>query len=877
MAAAVAAGIVVSTLPAASALAADTGVTVTGVVRHMVADPPAGTGAGTTATTTRTFVEVSGGRAIDLPPDKAEGLPAGARVAVRLRSGVTAGHASASSVEQVTQLAGAATLGATLVTGQHTLTVLPVYWTAPDSATVQTLKAVADATAAYWAEQSTGRLRVTTAVHNWTKVAAPPPADSAGDPDWVKWSRAAISAAKLTLPTAATQHIALYFPYRDSISWAGLGELRDSYIWINGSPDAATLAHEFGHNLGLWHARSENCTTNGVRVPLSTTWTDCTTNEYGDRADVMGSGYSDSSPGAVGYLNAALADALGWADVITASPTRAVTVNLRARSASQQPQALKIPTDTLPIYVEYRPKSGRDAQMPDWAGVQVRTLSNSWLFGPTSYLLDMRPDADYPFTAPPIRPLAVWRIPGTRLALQVTAVSTTTAQVTVTPVGSDVVGPSPAVVTAPTANATVSTTTMVSWRPSWDAGIGVAAYSVVVDNRVDGMVGRGQGSYRLTLQGNDRSRHTIRVDSTDYYGNTTRGTPVTVTLSDADGAPKITSLVDGSAVSSPTLTVSWQNDWTPNSVEVLLDGRVAVAISNPQITSTTLQAADGTHTIAVRASYCCWNAVLTSVPVRVTVDRVAPSSPNALALTPDDMLSWRAATDTGSGVATYVVRMDGVEVTRTLSTAVRLAIPNGRHSWTVIAIDRAGLASPTSAPLTVVRDSTPPSAPKVTAPANSALRTRAAASVTWSAAADPDTGISGYQIMINGKLVRSVPSTARSAVVTLPEGTARITVAAVNGAGRTTASDPVTVTVDTSPPTAPSGLALSGGSLTWRTATDAGSGVASYLVTRDGTTVTRTAGHSVRVTVPTGRHTWRVVAVDRAGRVSPPAQLTTFR
>src|SRR3954451_603292 len=68
----------------------------------------------------------------------------------------------------------AGTAAAGFASGQHTLRLVPVYWSAPDSATQSSLQTLADQTAAYWNGQANGKFSVTSAtVPNWIHIPNP--------------------------------------------------------------------------------------------------------------------------------------------------------------------------------------------------------------------------------------------------------------------------------------------------------------------------------------------------------------------------------------------------------------------------------------------------------------------------------------------------------------------------------------------------------------------------------------------------------------------------------------------------------------------------------------------------------------------------------
>lgn len=97
------------------------------------------------------------------------------------------------------------------------------------------------------------------------------------------------------------------FPQTSTCTWWGLGSLGGSpaQSWVNGLYALRVTAHELGHNFGTHHANSYNCTDAlGVRVAISST---CTSTEYGDPFDVMGSStnhFNNFHKGETNFLDA---------------------------------------------------------------------------------------------------------------------------------------------------------------------------------------------------------------------------------------------------------------------------------------------------------------------------------------------------------------------------------------------------------------------------------------------------------------------------------------------------------------------------------------------------------------------------------------------
>ena len=110
--------------------------------------------------------------------------------------------------------------------------------------------------------------------------------------NWANLAMAQASALNGFNP-ADYQHVMFVFPYYGKATggWAGLGELPGKYSWINGGDNGVltvrVTGHELGHNLGMHHADSWDCTgASGQRVPISD---NCALTEYNDPFDVMGS------------------------------------------------------------------------------------------------------------------------------------------------------------------------------------------------------------------------------------------------------------------------------------------------------------------------------------------------------------------------------------------------------------------------------------------------------------------------------------------------------------------------------------------------------------------------------------------------------------
>lgn len=173
-------------------------------------------------------------------------------------------------------------------------------------------------------------------------------------------ARAAARASGIDLG-AYTRYVYV-FP-RNACSWLGLGTIGGypSESWINGSFVLHTVAHELGHNLGLYHANALSCASGSLGGS-------CTTLEYGDTTDVMGK--------VPGHLNAFHKEELGWLGQGGQPPIRTVErggiFELSPLAAQDsRTKALKILKSASSsggrtyFYVEYRQPIGFDDTFDD--------------------------------------------------------------------------------------------------------------------------------------------------------------------------------------------------------------------------------------------------------------------------------------------------------------------------------------------------------------------------------------------------------------------------------------------------------------------------------------------------------------------------------
>lgn len=340
---------------------------------------------------TRYFIKAgSGDLELKLPPDAPQ-LRTGTKVRVRgSQSGnvVTLEQQAGSGLEVTAAAELASTSGA-----RKTAVLLVNFQDNPAQpyTPAQASDIVFTQTSNFFKENSQQQTWLTGAVHGWYTL--PLSQTSCDTATIASASKQAAAAAGVDLSTY--NHIVYVFPNTTACAFGATGTMGGApgSIWLNGTLRLSSVAHEIGHNLGLKHSRSLEC-------GAATTGTGCTTIDYGDVLDVMGS----TNPG---HFNAVQKERLGWLGGGVMAPVTAVqaggTYTLAAyEPASASPKALKILKSTDPVtglrswyYVEYRTPSGSDSYISSMYGTNVANgvVVHSVTDGGFSTLLDMTPNS----------------------------------------------------------------------------------------------------------------------------------------------------------------------------------------------------------------------------------------------------------------------------------------------------------------------------------------------------------------------------------------------------------------------------------------------------------------------------------------------------
>lgn len=126
---------------------------------------------------------------------------------------------------------------------------------------------------------------------------------------------------------------------------------------------------------------------------------------------------------------------------------------------------------------------------------------------------------------------------------------------------------------------------------------------------------------------------------------------------------------------------------------------------------------------------------------------------------------------------------------------------NGSHEIKVIAYDTINRTAADTHTVTVdnvTEDTTPPTGFDLVSPSNNSQTDNALPTFTWQAGSDPETGIAGYELWIDGAKVKEVAGgTSAAPDQALSVGRHTWYVVAMNGAGLTTSSDSFTLEIIT--------------------------------------------------------------------------------
>lgn len=409
--------------------------------------------------------------------------------------------------------------------------------------------------------------------------------------------------------------------------------------------------------------------------------------------------------------------------------------------------------------------------------------------------------------------------------------------------------------------------------------------------------------------------YTMYVRAIDAAGNATNSPSLVVTNDSAPplafnlnapaALPALPAITDGTSSptceSAPTYvtatpTLSWQASTDATSglagYDVYIDG---IKANGALLTTTSFPVtpaiSGGAHTWYVVASDN-FGLTRTSSPASyaVRVDGASPTigsqSPANASYTADTTptLSWSASDD--NCVARVEVTLDGsvVATTTGYTTSYTPAAPlaEGSHTWSLRLFDTAGNIT-SAAARTVIIDTIAPAAVTAITPANASTTPEGYLTFTWSAGTDAGSGVSRYDLYVDGTLRATNLSTTTNGTFAIHAGAHNWMVRAYDAVGNGanfSFTYTASVVVDTTAPDAfnlltptDNAAITSGTSLTWAPSFDF-NGITNYRVLIDGALAGTVAGNVTTFTPTVGAGT-AICSVDfdpavGAGCISSP-------
>jgi large repetitive protein len=410
----------------------------------------------------------------------------------------------------------------------------------------------------------------------------------------------------------------------------------------------------------------------------------------------------------------------------------------------------------------------------------------------------------------------------------------------------------------------------------------------------------GNFSYTFSSALNDGSWG-VSVRATDAAGNNSFYSNQANLLIDTRApdayAPSLTSINVNNVTADNTPDIAG-NEYEPKAVvTVYVDGNAVGTVNTDatgNYTFTLPTQADGPHSITISAVDSLGNASGQSSALNVKVDTQAPSTPAAPVLVNGNGGTTNDNTPDISGTAeagsTVTIIVDGNTVGTTTAdgngnyTYTLPAQNDGPHNVTVTATDAVGNTSGTSSALNINVDTTAPAAPSIAlqTPVNNGEINTTKPTVTGTA--EPNSTVTIYADGTKAGTATADANGNYTFTFTQPlaDGAHSVTATATDAAGNTGAeSNPVTFTVDATPPATPAAPNMPGingnGQVNTGTPTITGTGEPNTTITvytdgnASGTTTTDANGnwsYTYDPSISEGSHNVTVTASDANGNES---------
>ncbi|MFN8099678.1 MAG: cell wall-binding repeat-containing protein [Dermatophilaceae bacterium] len=333
------------------------------------------------------------------------------------------------------------------VLGLHRVTVVPVFWDTPGSATTAQINDVINAVDRNYNNWTAGKVRFMAGqVKPWTQISLTPTQVATCDLGAIeRAARAAVG----TTTADQFHHVVAYFPYNSACGFTGTGYVGtsptgDGFAWINDQLDTGVWARSLGYNLGLDNGGSLACWSDPGHTTPATLSDYCQQTPLDDPWDVMG-----NTPYQPGFMSAANLEKLGvledasvtniaWDQTVTLAPVES-GAGLRSATVVNGPNT---------YYIEYRAPQGMDSWIDDatytdthgvvrtdpGGGVIVRRVRAGYGKAGEMDVLDFHPDTNLSTSDrhPGLDAGESYALPSGDVTLSVGSVTSTGAQVSVT-------------------------------------------------------------------------------------------------------------------------------------------------------------------------------------------------------------------------------------------------------------------------------------------------------------------------------------------------------------------------------------------------------------------------------------------------------------
>lgn len=520
---------------------------------------------------------------------------------------VAAGGVAAGGIKQHADASTSSTEATVTATANKTVAVLMLNFSNDTSQpwTASTVRGVvfdnANSVNAYYQDTSNGQLTMSGDVFGWYTIAA----DNSGCAYTTWGNQARTAAINAGVNLSAYQYVVYAFPYTSSCGWAGLAYLPGTNSYINGSMNLRVVAHELGHNYTVHHASAESCTSNGVRVTLSST---CTSSEYGDPFTVMGSASTRM------HHNWHRAQ-LGFTDA-GQTITTSGDYQLVPADATTGARLLRIARSDGTYYqLEFRQPTGIfdnfSASDPAVTGVTIRIAPAPNVIV-QSQLLDTTPQTTS-FNDAPLAVGQTFTDPFTGMQITTKSVSAAGAVVGVSFVPD---GQAPTTPGSLTATPTSASSIALAWSASTD-NVGVTGYRIVRNGTTltttTGTSFTDTGLQAATL-------YSYQVIARDAAGNESSPASASATTSTADTTPPSAPSNLKATVAKSGVTFTWTGSTDNTGVAGYRLRRNGVVVKTVTGTSTTDKPrGKGTYTYTVVAYDAAGNTSAASNSVNVTI------------------------------------------------------------------------------------------------------------------------------------------------------------------------------------------------------------------------------------------------------------------